>query len=142
PWTTFSGFSCSWFRRQRTGLLRRKPNPEPKPMKSPALLLTLLLIPSLCFALNPPPDEPGDPGTPSVCSAPTLQPGQHTRTLTVDGQRRSYILHVPAGYSGERKVPLLLDFHALHTSADYQLNNSGTRAVADSQNFLVAYPQG
>lgn len=113
-------------------------------MTSRLLLLTLLLLPSLSSALNPPPDpgDPGDPGTPASCSAAPLQPGQHTRSLTVDGQRRSYILHVPAGYDGESKVPLLLDFHALHTSADYQLNNSGTRAVADRENFLVAYPEG
>lgn len=108
------------------------------------LLLSFLLLPLTSHGINPGPEEPtpGDPGTPGLCADDNLQPGQHQRSLTIDGQRRQYILHVPRSYTGDREVPLLLDFHALHTSSGYQLDNSGTQQVANQQNIIVAYPQG
>lgn len=107
------------------------------------LLPFLLAAPLTAFAIgggpsNPTPDpEPGE-----SCEENQLSPGTNTRTITVDGERREYILHVPRSYSGANDVPLLLDFHALSSSASYQSRNSGTQDVADDEGFIVAYPQG
>src|SRR5690606_4866508 len=58
-------------------------------------LLALLPLPAL--ALNPGnPDPDPNPGTPTACSGTSLRAGQSTRTITVNGQRREYILWVPS----------------------------------------------
>lgn len=103
-------------------------------------LLLCLLLPGTVLATNPPPTDPGPP--PAACAGQTIQAGEYTRTVSVDGRTREYRLLVPNNYSGNAAVPLMLDFHALLTSSSYQLNNSGTREVANAEGFLVAYPQG
>jgi|SRR5690625_177792 len=102
------------------------------------------LMPLAAFGFNPGGggngDDPDPP--PTSCTHNTLQAGATTRTVTIDGQRRQYILHVPSNYDGSQEVPLLLDFHALSSSADGQRNSSGTANVAERETFIVAYPQG
>lgn len=103
------------------------------------LLLALLgVVPISAMATNP--TDPTDPDP--ACVGKTLGAGETTRTIQVGGLNRSYILRVPGSYDGTTPVPLLLDFHALLTSASYQRNNSGTLDVAEAEGFIVAYPQG
>ncbi|GAA6131479.1 alpha/beta hydrolase family esterase [Halopseudomonas sabulinigri] len=107
----------------------------------PRLLLLCLLLPGLACATNPgTPEPPTNP--PAACSGQTLQAGEHNLSVNVNGQQREFILYAPPSYNGNAQVPLLLDFHALLTSAEYQRDNSGTREVAQDEGFLVAYPQG
>ncbi len=104
-------------------------------------LLALLPLPAL--ALNPGnPDPDPNPGTPTACSGTSLRAGQSTRTITVNGQRREYILWVPSSYDSTRETPLLLDFHALSRTARSHRDSSGTATVAEREGFIVAYPQG
>lgn len=108
------------------------------------VMLTGLMSMS-AWAVNPPsnPGNPGNPGNPDpACVGKTLGSGETTRTIQVGGQSRTYILRVPGSYDGTKPVPLLLDFHALLTSASYQRDNSGTLEVAEREGFIVAYPQG
>jgi polyhydroxybutyrate depolymerase len=62
-------------------------------------------------------------------------------TLTHDGLQREYILYVPASYTGDEPVPLLLNFHALGSNAQQQMAFGDFRPIADSTGFLVAHPQ-
>jgi polyhydroxybutyrate depolymerase len=80
--------------------------------------------------------------------SPTCDParphasGTTVKTLvTVDGER-SYRLHVPAGYTGTSAVPLVLNFHGLGSTALAQEAYSEFSTKADTEGFIVAYPQG
>ncbi len=62
-------------------------------------------------------------------------------TVTVSGHQRTVIVHVPAGYTGSRKVALVLNLHGSGSTARAQELFSGMDATADADGFIVAYPQ-
>lgn len=65
-----------------------------------------------------------------------------TLTLTVDGYRRTVIVHLPSTYSGSSKLALVLSMHGSgSTAAEHELF-TGMDATADADKFIVAYPQG
>jgi polyhydroxybutyrate depolymerase len=61
--------------------------------------------------------------------------------LTVSGHRRTVIVHVPAGYSGTRKLALVLNLPGSESTASAEEAFSGMDATADADHFIVAYPQ-
>ncbi len=63
-------------------------------------------------------------------------------TLSVAGRDRTVIVHVPTGYSGSTEVPLVLNMHGSDTTAADQEVFTAMDATADSNGFVVAYPQG
>lgn len=76
-------------------------------------------------------------------AAATLSPGLHAgRTVQVGPDTRTYDVYVPGGYDGSRPYPLVVDFHFLGGTASVWGSSSGFRALADSAQFLVAFPQG
>ena len=85
----------------------------------------------------------GAGGAPTTCGAgSTLTPGETTASIQVGGVTRSYILHVPANYSGASPVPLVLDFHPILSNATFERGNSGYAALSDQTGFIVAFPEG
>jgi poly(3-hydroxybutyrate) depolymerase len=68
--------------------------------------------------------------------------GDTTETIDVDGGMRSYIIHVPPGYTGNTPVPLVFDFHPLSVSAAVWKGATNWSSMADQQNFIVVWPQG
>jgi poly(3-hydroxybutyrate) depolymerase len=62
-------------------------------------------------------------------------------TLDVDGVQRQYLLTVPELYSGEEAVPLLLNLHALGSTAQGQLSASRLDVVAEREGFILVSPQ-
>ncbi len=61
--------------------------------------------------------------------------------LTVSGHRRTVIVHIPAGYTGESKLALVLNLHGSESTASAEEQFSGMDATADGDHFIVAYPQ-
>lgn len=59
-----------------------------------------------------------------------------------DGLIRVYQLYVPAIYSGNTSVPLLLNFHGYTSNATEQMFYGDFRGIADTANFIVVHPQG
>ena len=51
------------------------------------------------------------------------------------------ILHVPSGYTGNAKVPLVLNMHGSGSTAAEQEVFAGMDATSDADGFIVAYPQ-
>ena len=59
-----------------------------------------------------------------------------------DGYERSYLLHLPTGYDGIEPLPLIIAMHGGLGSADNLQSQSGLSNKADSENFIVVYPEG
>ena len=79
---------------------------------------------------------------PTATAAPTIQPGDSTRTLTVNGVKRDYLLHIPPGLDRTRALPVVLAFSGAGMTPSTMQTMTGFNDVADKENFLVAYPKG
>ena len=63
-------------------------------------------------------------------------------TLEHDGVNREYFLHVPASYTDGTEIPLLFNFHGFGGTSGSQLDWSDFRSLADTEGFVLVYPQG
>ena len=82
------------------------------------------------------------PGAAMTTEAAALGPGDSRSSLTVDGRVRSYLLHLPAGYTPAKRYPLVLLFHGGHGSGAKIAGQTGFREYADREGFLLACPDG
>lgn len=73
----------------------------------------------------------------------TWKPGDTNSSIMVGGVKRTYILHVPTGYKGDKPIPLILDFHPMifGTAASERMT-SGYAELGDKEGFAVAYADG
>ena len=76
------------------------------------------------------------------CPVTSLLPGANDGTVQVGDTTRSYIVRLPAGYTGTSPLPLVLDFHGIAGSPSGEAANSGYRELAEQEGFIVAWPQG
>ena len=104
------------------------------------LIAAILLISSAACGQAAPKPTP----TPLLTAtpAPTIQPGVSTRTLTVGSLKRTYILHIPPGLDSLNPVPVVFVFHGYTMSAAIMPIMSGFNDIADTDGFLVVYPNG
>jgi polyhydroxybutyrate depolymerase len=79
------------------------------------------------------PVAPGSSGDQTLAVDPASSNGAHTRT---------YRLHLPATYRGDKPLPVVLAFHGYGGSAADMETSSGFSALADLQGILAVYPQG
>ena len=80
-----------------------------------------------------PPIRPGRSGELEVKADPAVSAG---------ASRRTYRVHVPAGYRPDRPVPAVLLLHGNGGSAADLDDVSGLSELADRRGFLAVYPQG
>jgi polyhydroxybutyrate depolymerase len=74
-------------------------------------------------------------------SASPLAPGDHRRTLAVDGVEREYLLHIPATV-GDEPAPVVLAFHGGGSNAEQMIQFCGLNETADQHGFIAVYPNG
>jgi polyhydroxybutyrate depolymerase len=87
--------------------------------------------------------DSGPIDVPFMCpETSTLQPGDSDETVMIGSASRNFILHVPASYTGDEPMPLVIDWHPLFGSSTGQRSGSGYRELADSEGFIVAWPDG
>lgn len=92
-----------------------------------ASVLTLLALPAL------------------VALAEVVRFHVHNRSdgrLVSSGERREYLLHVPAGLDASRPMPLVISMHGGAGWPAQQRDLSGWNRLADEHGFLVVYPSG
>ena len=58
------------------------------------------------------------------------------------GRRRSYLLHVPAGYDPATPIPLVISIHGFAEWPAHLRAVSRWDDLADQQRFIVVYPSG
>mgnify|MGYP006083891175 CR=1 FL=1 len=63
-------------------------------------------------------------------------------SISHNGINREYVLYVPNSYNGTSPVPMLLNFHGFGGSASSFMNDADMRAEAESNTFILVYPQG
>ena len=68
--------------------------------------------------------------------------GLQTKTLTHDNVNRNYLVYIPDSYDSEIDYPLMFVFHGFGGIATQFINNADMRDLAESNNFIVVYPQG
>jgi polyhydroxybutyrate depolymerase len=78
--------------------------------------------------------------TARACSG-SASSGSSTLMLKIAGHTRTVIVHIPSGYNGSSKVPLVLNMHGSGSTAAEQELFTGMDATADANGFIVAYPQ-
>lgn len=71
---------------------------------------------------------------------PDFMIGKNNFTLTVEGVQRKYLVHVPTGYTGNAKLPLVIFCHGTGQDGELMYNHSGWNEVADASNIICAYP--
>lgn len=64
----------------------------------------------------------------------------YSDSVTVDGQTRTYVIHVPPGYDGKRTLPVVMAFHGLGMNATMMYALTGFTGLADRQGFIVVFP--
>ena len=64
------------------------------------------------------------------------------RTINVGALKRHYVLHVPASYTGQEPVPLVLMFHGAAGTAQAAIKTTGWVEKAEREGFLVVFPEG
>jgi polyhydroxybutyrate depolymerase len=62
--------------------------------------------------------------------------------LASAGERRTYLLHVPASYDPARPTPLVISLHGFAEWPAHQAQISRWNDLAEEQGFLVVYPAG
>ena len=68
--------------------------------------------------------------------------GLQTKTLTHDNVNRNYLVYIPDSYDSEIDYPLMFVFHGFGGIATQFINTADMRDLAESNNFIVVYPQG
>ena len=74
--------------------------------------------------------------------ARVLPQGTTERTIESGGQQRRYLIHVPPGYDGSTRTPLLLLFHGRGGSPQAVVETTRVDAVADQHDVIVVAPLG
>ena len=98
-------------------------------MKSPVLFFSILLIIlSGCKKDNN--------------NSESCYSNNNAQTIIHDGINREYVLYIPKSYDGTSAVPLMLNFHGFGGSASDYMNYADMRSVAESDTFILVYPQG
>lgn len=120
----------------------KKPEPTPPaPTLKPAATQQPEVTPS------PTPPEPSN--TPTPASTPTPEPicgrpaeaGSGVRTLVSGGVERTYRLYIPASYTGDELVPLVLNLHGYGSNAKEQERYADLIDDAESAGFLLVTPE-
>ncbi len=74
---------------------------------------------------------------------PTVTPGDYTFSFpTKDGLTRSYMVHIPKGYTPTKKYPVLFGFHGEFGTAEAFANSTAFSSYSDARGFIVVYGQG
>ncbi|MBS1990064.1 MAG: alpha/beta fold hydrolase [Cyanobacteria bacterium SZAS LIN-3] len=70
------------------------------------------------------------------------KPGDYQEEITIDGQKRTYKVHVPPGYTPDKPMPAVVMLHGITENADVFADRTQMNAKADHEGFITVYPEG
>tara|TARA_E500000331_G_scaffold288799_1_gene284341 strand:+ start:164 stop:1036 length:873 start_codon:yes stop_codon:yes gene_type:complete len=68
--------------------------------------------------------------------------GLSTQIIIHDGIERQFLMYNPDSNNNESKKPLLINFHGFGGQVNQYFEWSNMRSLADSEDFILVYPQG
>ncbi len=77
----------------------------------------------------------------STCGQ-TIEPGRHAFSLVSEGNQRIGVYFVPSSYDGQKKMPVVFDFHGSNSNPNGQLDRSGWDKVGEREGVVVVALQG
>jgi polyhydroxybutyrate depolymerase len=80
--------------------------------------------------------KPSDECTP----ARSLPTGTTNRTIEAGGQLRRYLIHVPPGYDGSTKTPLVVLLHGLGGTPQAVIDTTSMGTIADKKDTIIVAP--
>ena len=119
-------------RKKKTNHPKNRFNTPKTPIMKKNRLLFVLLLTLLGSC-----KKSDDKGSTAACNSIT-----NTQILVHEGLERAYVLYVPNSYTGNRAVPLLFNFHGFGGRANDFMKTADMRALAESETFILVYPQG
>ncbi len=63
-------------------------------------------------------------------------------SIPFGGYDRTYLIHLPTGYTGNTDLPLIIAMHGGFGNAYNMQDQSQLSVKADAENFIVVYPEG
>ena len=66
----------------------------------------------------------------------------NAQSIVHDDLEREYLIYVPDSYNQSLATPIMLNFHGFAGSATDYMRYADMRSVAESENFILVYPQG
>lgn len=76
------------------------------------------------------------------CTGKTAKPGDQNMSVTVDGKKRTFIMHVPSAYKGDKPVPMVVDYHPIGGSGSGQMAGTTYKSQTDPEGVISLYPDG
>lgn len=99
--------------------------------------IIMLIIIGLVLSCNNDEDEKDENKDSSITGS---YPG--SVTLTHSGISREYYVYVPTDYNEAISVPIMFNFHGGSGSIAAAIEYSDMRSLADTNDFILVYPQG
>jgi len=66
----------------------------------------------------------------------------NAEAITHNNEQREYVTYIPNTYDETSAVPMVLNFHGFGGSASEYMNYADMRTVAETDTFILVYPQG
>ena len=66
----------------------------------------------------------------------------YSESLVHDGLERTYHVHISRSYNSSQPTPLVIVLHGGGSTGKGMIRYTGFNAIADEENFIVAYPDG
>lgn len=105
--------------------------------KSLLMLLIIGLTPLISFS-----QESSTTESPPNVKPQALGLGDHTRTLMMGEQKRTYLVHVPNDYDPKKPTPVVLALHGAAMDGSMMVWFSGLNKKSNESGFIVVYPSG
>lgn len=83
----------------------------------------------------------GEGGAPACAGLPGT-PGDHDLTVSIDGEDRRVLVHVPPTYDASKATPLVFALHGFTEGPEAIRDISHWNEIADERGLIVAYPEG
>lgn len=76
----------------------------------------------------------------STCPATFKTIGDTTQTIMSGGISRTFVVHIPTGYTGTSPLPVVMDFHALGSTGSGEEGLSHWNTKCDSVGCIAVFP--
>jgi polyhydroxybutyrate depolymerase len=109
-------------------------------------VITRVLV-AICFVAAMTPlvscsPESTSPSGPAGSPANAPEDGTTRHRIEFEGQERNYLRHLPPGYDGRTRLPVIMLFHGLGDDADGILAWTRMDELADTEDAIVVVPEG